>query len=101
MSATMQDYLRLLDFSAVDFVNDMKRTFCYPIMDSVNGLSYEIRSLSWFPAEIIEEIAKRCSPLQVFRLRATCWDIRSALSDTNQQLWKMMLKRLYFVLINA
>lgn len=92
-SATIDDYLAVMNFSIVRFVDDIKRTFCYPIMDQLDSLSFEIRSLSWLPTEIIVEIAQHSSPLTVFRLRATCKHFRKALSTDNQRFWKGLLER--------
>lgn len=91
-----EDYLRIAQFDGSKFVDDVKRSLCYPLMDYIDGLSFDVRSLSWFPPEIIVEIAKRCSPLAVLHLRATCSTLNEALCPTNVQFWKKMLMRYLF-----
>jgi len=92
-TGTMDEFLRMFNFSPCSFVNDVKQRFCYPVMDEADGLSFDIRSIAWFPPEVIIEIAKHCSPHQVFRLRATCFAIEDALGKTNIQFWKYLLRR--------
>lgn len=93
LTATFPEYKAQMYFSAVRFADDVKHNLCYPMMDAIDGISFEIRSLDYLPAEMIVEIANRCSPVAVFRLRATSAHLHNVLGDDNQQFWKMMLTR--------
>ncbi|CAL8143018.1 unnamed protein product [Orchesella dallaii] len=92
-AAKALEYLEMIDFKAPSFATNVKRGFCYQIMDDIDGLSFEIRSLAWMPSEIIVKIARCSSSLNVIRLRNTCSEIRGALSSTNAQFWKGMIKK--------
>ncbi|ODM98481.1 hypothetical protein Ocin01_08197 [Orchesella cincta] len=91
--AKAREYLKMIDFKATTFATEVKRNFCYQIMDDMDALSFDIRSLTWMPHEVIVKIARCCSSLNVIRLRNTCSNIRGALGPTNAQFWKYMIKK--------